>query len=134
MTMRHTSLGGKMARHLILELWGCNEKVIDSEDRIRNILKRCTDAFKDMLIDIKTHKFNPQGLSAVAMLDGSFMSIHSWPEMGYVAIDIYTTSRDTDLNRVVIIIKELLMPERIQVLNFEREHNSVSQPVDQLTN
>lgn len=110
-----------MARHLILELWGCSEKVIDSENTIKDVLKKCTDAFRDILIDIKTHKFNPQGLSAVAILNGSFMSIHSWPEMGYVAIDIYTTSRDTDLNKVVIMVKEWLMPDKIQVLNFERE-------------
>ncbi len=115
------SLGGKMARHLILELWGCNEKAIDSENTIKDVLKRCIDTFNDILIDIKIHKFNPQGLSAVAMLNGSFMSIHSWPEVGYVAVDIYTTSKDADLNKSAIIVKESLMPEKIQALNFERE-------------
>lgn len=118
---RHMSLGGKMARHLILELWGCNEKAIDSENTIKDVLKRCIDTFNDILIDIKIHKFNPQGLSAVAMLNGSFMSIHSWPEVGYVAVDIYTTSKDADLNKSAIIVKESLMPEKIQALNFERE-------------
>ena len=109
-----------MARHLILELWGCNEEVIDSERTIKDILKECTYVSGDTLIDIKTHKFEPQGLSAVAMLNSSFMSIHSWPEMGYAAVDIYTTSQDTDLDKIIIIIKKLLMPDKIQVLNFRR--------------
>jgi S-adenosylmethionine decarboxylase len=107
-------------KHLIVEVWGCKGEFLDSPKKVEEMLKESVDVSGATLVDIKTHKFNPQGLSAVALLNESFMSIHSWPEIGYAAIDIYTSAPHVDLEKVIPVVKKYLKPKKIQVLNLRR--------------
>ncbi len=107
-------------KHLIVEVWGCRGENLDSPQYVEEMLKKSVEVSGATLVDIKTHKFNPQGLSAVALLNESFMSIHSWPEVGYAAIDIYTSAPYVDLEKVIPILKKYLNPQKIQVLNLKR--------------
>ncbi|MDL1955999.1 MAG: adenosylmethionine decarboxylase [Candidatus Desulfofervidus auxilii] len=107
-------------KHLILELWGCKGEVLDSEKLIKEMLEKGVKTCGARVIEIKTHKFNPQGLSAVALLNESYMSIHSWPEIGYAAIDIYTCAPYLNPEKVVEVIKSYLKPQKMHLLNFHR--------------
>jgi S-adenosylmethionine decarboxylase len=84
------------------------------------MLKKVIEISGVSLLKVKTHKFNPQGLSIVAFLNDSYMSVHSWPEIGYAAVDIYTSTPCVYPECVISVIKDYLGPQRVQVLDFHR--------------
>lgn len=73
--------------HLIIEV--VNGTGLDDEGRIRKALHDCIDACEATLLHIHTHKFTPHGVSGVAVLAESHISLHTWPEIGYGAFDIF---------------------------------------------
>ena len=73
--------------HLIIEV--CNGHGLDDEDRIQQAFRDCVDECGATLLHIHTHKFSPQGVSGVAILAESHISVHTWPEIGYGAFDVF---------------------------------------------
>lgn len=73
--------------HLIIEVIG--GEGLDDEDRIQTAFRDCVQACGATLLHIHTHKFTPQGVSGVAVLAESHISVHTWPEIGYGAFDVF---------------------------------------------
>ena len=73
--------------HLIIEVVG--GEGLDCEDRIQQAFRDCVDTCGATLLHIHTHKFSPQGVSGVAVLAESHISVHTWPEIGYGAFDVF---------------------------------------------
>ncbi|MDA7424490.1 adenosylmethionine decarboxylase [Thalassococcus lentus] len=73
--------------HLIIEV--VEGAGLDDEARIQQAFRDCVDACGATLLHIHTHKFSPQGVSGVAVLAESHISVHTWPEIGYGAFDVF---------------------------------------------
>lgn len=73
--------------HLIIEVIG--GEGLDDEARIERAFRDCVEACGATLLHIHTHKFSPQGVSGVAVLAESHISVHTWPEVGYAAFDVF---------------------------------------------
>ncbi len=73
--------------HLIIEV--VNGHGLDDEARIQQAFRDCVDTCGATLLHIHTHKFSPQGVSGVAVLAESHISVHTWPEIGYGAFDVF---------------------------------------------
>ncbi len=73
--------------HLIIEV--VDGHGLDDEDRIQQAFRDCVDECGATLLHIHTHKFSPQGVSGVAVLAESHISVHTWPEIGYGAFDVF---------------------------------------------
>jgi S-adenosylmethionine decarboxylase len=73
--------------HLIIEVIG--GEGLDDEARIQRAFRDCVDDCGATLLHIHTHKFSPQGVSGVAVLAESHISVHTWPEVGYAAFDVF---------------------------------------------
>lgn len=74
-------------RHLIIEV--VNGHGLDDEARIQQAFRDCVETCGATLLHIHTHKFSPQGVSGVAVLAESHISVHTWPEIGYGAFDVF---------------------------------------------
>ncbi len=74
-------------RHLIIEV--VEGHGLDDEDRIQQAFRDCVETCGATLLHIHTHKFSPQGVSGVAVLAESHISVHTWPEIGYGAFDVF---------------------------------------------
>ena len=79
-----------LGRHVIAEFYGCDHSVIDDVSQIRTALVDATSAIGATVVAEAFHKFAPQGVSGTVVIAESHLSVHTWPEKGYVAIDIYT--------------------------------------------
>ena len=79
-----------MGKHFILNLYECPFELLDDKEFIRMLLYRATTEWKATLLYLAVHKFDPQGVTGIAMLAESHISIHTWPEKGQAAVDIYT--------------------------------------------
>ena len=79
-----------IGRHLIAEFYGCNPEVLDDTARIRADMLAAAEAVGATVVGEVFHRFSPQGVSGSVVIAESHLSIHTWPETGYVAVDIYT--------------------------------------------
>ncbi len=99
--------------HLIIDLYDC-EKLADL-DHIEAALRRCVEASGATLLHIHLHHFEPNGgVSGVAVLAESHISIHSWPENGYAALDVFMCG-NADPDACVPVLREAFKPQRVDV-------------------
>ena len=80
--------------HLLLELYGCNREKLNDELYLRCQLNSAAKLAKASVLNIVSNKFEPFGVTAIALLAESHLSIHTWPESLYSAIDIFTCGRN----------------------------------------
>jgi len=80
--------------HLLLELYGCNKEKLNDELYLRCQLNSAAKLAKASVLNIVSNKFKPFGVTAIALLAESHLSIHTWPESNYSAIDIFTCGRN----------------------------------------
>ena len=94
--------------HVVLDLYECDPKILDDMERIEEILTKAAEVANATIIDKRFHKFSPQGVSGVVVVSESHIAIHTWPEHGYAAVDVYTRGDHTmPLKASEYIIKEL---------------------------
>ncbi len=79
-----------IGRHLIAEYYGCNAQLLDDLERVKAHMLATAEAIGATVVGQAFHKFAPQGVSGTVVIAESHLSIHTWPEAGYVAVDIYT--------------------------------------------
>lgn len=88
---RHDTRG----EHHIVEASGCNPEVIGSIEKVELILTKAAEVANAKIWSISFHRFPPTGVSGVVVISESHLSVHTWPEVGYVALDIYTCGSET---------------------------------------
>lgn len=94
--------------HILFTLKGCSEKLLDDESHIRNVLVHAAYLCKSTLLDVSSHKFDPQGVTAIALLAESHISIHTWPEMGTAVCDVFTCGDHTTPRAGVTYMYEMM--------------------------
>lgn len=79
-----------LGTHLLVELKDCNPSILQSLEEVRDALVSAAKEAKATIIDISFHEFSPFGISGMVVIAESHLSIHTWPEYGYAAVDIFT--------------------------------------------
>ena len=82
------------SNHFLLELYRCDSEKLNDESFLRCILNRAAKLAKAKVLNLISNKFEPQGVTAIALLAESHISIHTWPESNYSAVDIFTCGRN----------------------------------------
>ena len=108
-----------LGRHLLLELWGCNQNINDPSS-VRRALVDSVEAIGATLLDVNVHTFSPYGVTGVAVLAESHMSLHSWPEHGYLAVDIFTCGNSARPREAMNVLHTVFEPEKIEVQELRR--------------
>lgn len=82
-------------RHILFTLKGCPSNLLDDEEWIRMGLSNASANCRSTLLSLSSHKFEPQGVTAIAMLAESHISMHTWPELGMAVCDVFTCGDHT---------------------------------------
>jgi len=91
----------KLGHHLICEVTDCTFDALNNEIEIVNlVLKACVDGGAGILGHV-SHKFVPQGITVVVGLSESHCSIHTYPEYGYAAVDVFTCGDNVDTHKIL---------------------------------
>ncbi len=99
--------------HLIVDLWGAER--LDDLPHVEATLRDAVTAAKATLLHIHLHHFTPNhGISGVAVLAESHISIHTWPENGYAALDVFMCG-DAEPQATIAVLREAFQPERLAV-------------------
>lgn len=116
-----------IGKHLTVDMYGCSFDSLDNLEFIRSSMLAAIAEANMTLLDFSYHKFEPQGLTALALLAESHMSIHTYPELGYAAVDVFTCGDHSRPDKAVKKLAELLKPEKTKVTHIRRgDFGSVS--------
>lgn len=85
-----------LGRHIVCELSGCDPAALADIDGIHAMMVTAARAAHATIMESAFHRFEPQGVSGTVILAESHLSIHTWPEKGYAAMDFYTCGDHTD--------------------------------------
>lgn len=79
-----------MAEQLIVDLYGCDPAWLDDPARVREAAHAAVRAVGAQIVEECMHRFEPIGISYIAVITTSHFSIHTWPENGYAAVDVFS--------------------------------------------
>lgn len=79
-----------LGRHILAEMYGCPFEVLNDIGKVENIMVNAALEAGAEVREFVFHKFSPQGVSGVVVISESHLAIHTWPELGYAAIDVFT--------------------------------------------
>ena len=86
------------SKHLLLELYGCDFEKLNDESFLRCTINNAAKLANATVLNLISNKFEPQGVTAIALLSESHLSIHTWPESSYSAVDIFTCGQNMKPN------------------------------------
>ncbi|ADL68878.1 MULTISPECIES: adenosylmethionine decarboxylase [Thermoanaerobacterium] len=85
-----------LGRHILAEIYGCDENVLDDCELIEDIMVKAAIEAGAEVREVAFHKFSPQGVSGVVVISESHITIHTWPELGYAAVDVFTCGNNVN--------------------------------------
>ena len=108
-------------KHCILELYECDEFKLNDEAFLRHTIGLAVKLSGATLLNLITHRFEPQGVTGLALLAESHISIHTWPETGYAAVDVFTCGDHTMPERACEVISRELSARHFSLKSFQRQ-------------
>ncbi|MGR6836273.1 adenosylmethionine decarboxylase [Syntrophomonas erecta] len=79
-----------LGRHVLAEIYGCRFEVLNDIKKVEDIMINAALEAGAEVREFVFHKFSPQGVSGVVVISESHLAIHTWPELGYAAVDVFT--------------------------------------------
>lgn len=116
--LRGTAERNALGRHLIAEIWTDYPHLLDDLEYLTQAVRDACDAGDLTVVDVMSHKFAPHGATLVALLMESHISIHTWPEHGYAAVDVFAC--DGDPARAMEVLAERLRARRMDTVDLDR--------------
>jgi S-adenosylmethionine decarboxylase len=110
-----------IGKHCILELYECSPAKLDDEAFLRSTITTAVQQAGATLLQLMTHQFQPQGITGLALLAESHLSIHTWPESGYAAVDVFTCGDHTMPERACAVLLDQLEARRHSLRSFQRQ-------------
>ena len=110
-----------VGKHCILELYECDAFKLNDEAFVRTTITTAAKLAGATLLNLITHRFEPQGVTGLALLAESHISIHTWPENGYAAVDVFTCGDHTMPDKACEILRKELLAKRFLLTNFQRD-------------
>lgn len=85
-----------LGRHVLAEVHGCDPDILNDVSKVEHIMVSAALAAGAEVREVAFHKFSPQGVSGVVVISESHLAIHTWPELGYAALDVFTCGEAVD--------------------------------------
>ena len=107
------------SKHFVAEFWGVKPEKLNDIKKIKTDMELAVTKAKGHILNSFGHKFSPQGVSVVITISESHLSIHTFPEVGYCAMDIYTCGKTLPNKAINYLIKEF-QPKKSNVIEITR--------------
>lgn len=106
--------------HCILELYKCPSDLLDDMALVQDAMRKAAHHAGSTLLNEVCHRFEPQGVTALALLAESHISIHTWPELGYAAVDVFTCGDTADPEQACLYLVQALQAADHQLSILQR--------------
>ena len=106
--------------HLIAELIGCDQEALNDEEFLREKLREAAQIAGATVLSVHSHKFTPAGVTAFALLAESHISVHTWPELGYAAVDAFTCGQSMRTELAIESVARALDSKNTKIVTVKR--------------
>ncbi|GAB4256597.1 MAG: adenosylmethionine decarboxylase [Deferrisomatales bacterium] len=89
-------MANNLGRHILAEYYDCDPQVLDDLEAVERFMKEAATFAGATIVQSAFHRFNPHGISGVVVISESHLAIHTWPEYGYAAVDLFTCGDAVD--------------------------------------
>src|SRR5919197_3114353 len=117
---RRTTGLNALGRHLLIELFDCDLDAINNVEAVKSALVEAAKRAHATIVDVVFHEFNPFGVSGVVVIAESHLSIHTWPEYRYAAVDIFSCGDVLQPDVAANYLVEQFGAERTSVVELQR--------------
>ncbi|WP_073155474.1 adenosylmethionine decarboxylase [Seinonella peptonophila] len=112
-------------RHVVVDAWGIPYQLLNNREELEKLLLKAAQESGATIISSQSKDFEPQGVSVLVMLSESHISIHTYPEKGFAALDCYTCGHTVDPSAAIQYMLEQLQPTQTQVKALQRGTGSI---------
>lgn len=109
-----------LGKHLLLELKGCDKQALNDLGFLRDALLAAASRAGATVVGESFHQFAPQGVSGVVVISESHLFIHTWPEYGYAAMDIFTCGSSVESQKAAELVIERLGSKNHSIIEIQR--------------
>ncbi|MCG2590456.1 adenosylmethionine decarboxylase [Rhodohalobacter sulfatireducens] len=106
-------------QHIVIDYWSCDANILNDEKQLTQLLIDGAEAANAKIISIESYPFEHQGVTAIALLAESHISIHTWPSHGYAGVDIYTCGNSYPMKAHETLVKAL-SPGHTEIVKLAR--------------
>ena len=109
-----------LGKHLLLELKDCDKEVLNDLSFLKEALLAAATEAGATVLGESFHRFDPQGVSGAVIIAESHLFIHTWPEYGYAAADIFTCGNSVQAQKAAEILIEKLNTKNHSIIEIQR--------------
>ncbi|RLD97748.1 MAG: S-adenosylmethionine decarboxylase proenzyme [Aquificota bacterium] len=109
-----------LGRHVLVEFYGCDSEALNNKKRLERVMRKAAVESGATVVSSVFHLFNPHGVSGVVVIAESHLTIHTWPEYGYAAVDLFTCGDSVDPWIAFEKMKEYLQAEQMFTMEIKR--------------
>ncbi|WP_427337771.1 adenosylmethionine decarboxylase [Caloranaerobacter sp. DY30410] len=110
----------QLGRHILAEFYNCDRDILNDHALIEKYMNEAAIEAKATIVKSVFHLFNPWGVSGVVVIQESHLTIHTWPEYGYAAVDLFTCGDEVDPWIAFDYLKEKLKAEKTETQEVPR--------------
>ncbi len=121
-----------LGRHIIAEFYGCPEETLNDLQQVKQEMVAAAKEAGAEVRETAFHEFSPQGISGVVVISESHLTIHTWPELGYAAVDVFTCGESVDPWMSCNYLKDHLSANNMTARELKRgmfDHDVEHKPV-----
>ncbi|MGL4387780.1 MAG: adenosylmethionine decarboxylase [Brevinema sp.] len=109
-----------LGRHILIEFYNCNEEILGDPKLIKQHMNEAAIKAKATIIESVFHHFNPYGVSGAVIISESHLAIHTWPEFGYAAVDVFTCGNTINPWTAFNFLEEVFQATRSESIEVPR--------------
>ncbi len=109
-----------LGRHVLVEFYGCDSEALNNKEKLEEVMQEAAVESGATVVSSVFHLFNPHGVSGVVVIAESHLTIHTWPEYGYAAVDLFTCGDSVDPWIAFERMKEYLQAEQMFTMEIKR--------------
>jgi S-adenosylmethionine decarboxylase proenzyme len=97
-----------LGEHILADFFGCDGETLDDVKKIQEIMREAAHRANAAIVSHEFHRFSPWGVSGAVIIQESHLTIHTWPEHRYAAVDLFTCGESLDLWKAMDYLREKL--------------------------
>ena len=109
-----------LGRQILVEFFQCDSQILNSVDAVKMFMQEAAAISQAHIVQSVFHLFNPHGVSGVVVIAESHLAIHTWPEYGYAAVDLFTCGDQVDPWKAFDFLKKSLKASKVMSMEIKR--------------
>ena len=108
-----------IGRHTTADYYGCRKETLNDMELLQNIVSQAIHAANLKMLSIQTYQFEPEGITVLALLTDGHLGIHSYPELGFAAVDLFTCDSHSHPEKALLTMKKELSEEKDSTMDIQ---------------